>query len=70
VRSGSWKLIENYEDGSLELYNLDEDIGETRNLTAGESQRVQTLHKKLVEWRKSVDANMPPPNPKYHPKSP
>ncbi len=65
VRSGSWKLIENYEDGSLELYNLDNDIGETRNLLSSEPQRVQALHKKLVEWRKSVDATMPPPNPKH-----
>lgn len=70
VRSGSWKLIENYEDGSLELYNLDNDIGESRNLASSESQRVQALHEKLIEWRKSVDANMPPPNSKYRPNSP
>src|SRR5205814_820448 len=32
IRSGDFKLIESYEDGSLELYNLKEDPGETNNL--------------------------------------
>src|SRR5205823_4668383 len=34
IRSGDWKLIEFFEDDRLELYNLREDIGESRNLAA------------------------------------
>jgi len=34
IHAGSWKLMEFFEDGRLELYNLDEDIGETKNLAA------------------------------------
>ena len=41
VRDGDWKLIEWYEDGSLELFNLRDDLGEKNNLAAKEPQRVQ-----------------------------
>ena len=32
VRMGDWKLIEFFENGELELYNLKEDLGEKNNL--------------------------------------
>ena len=34
IRAGKWKLHEYFEDGGLELYDLAEDPGETRNLIA------------------------------------
>ena len=36
IREGDWKLVEQFEDGSLELYNLAQDIGEENNLAASE----------------------------------
>jgi arylsulfatase A-like enzyme len=62
IRSGDWKLVEWFEDGKLELYNLNDDIAEQRDLAANEPEIVRQLHEKLVAWRESVAAPMPRPN--------
>lgn len=67
VRDGDWKLIEWFEDGSQELFNLRDDPGEKNNVGAAHPDKVQELKTKLVAWRKSVNAQMPTPNP--HPGS-
>lgn len=56
IREGDWKLIEQYEDGSLELYNLAKDPSETTDLAAPEPARVAALRGKLEAWRRSVGA--------------
>ena len=56
AREGDWKLIEQYEDGSLELYNLAKDPSETTDLAATEPARVAALRGKLEAWRRSVGA--------------
>lgn len=63
VRSGDMKLIEFFEDGHLELYNLAEDLGETVNLADALPDTTRRLHEMLLAWRKRVDAKMPRPNP-------
>lgn len=65
IRRGDWKLIEFYEDGRLELFDLRADPGEQRNLASVQPRRAAELHKRLQEWRASVNASMPLPNPKY-----
>ena len=67
IRDGDWKLIEWYEDGALELYNLPQDLSEKTNLAAQQPARVKELHAKLVAWRKEVGALMPTPNPSFDP---
>jgi arylsulfatase A len=67
VRAGDFKLIEFYEDGKLELYNLKDDIGEKNDLAAKMPENVKELHQMLKDWRKAVDAQMPTPNPDYKP---
>jgi arylsulfatase A len=67
VREGDWKLIEFYEDNRLELFNLKDDLGETRNLARREARTAQRLRAKLDKWRRSVNAQMPKPNPGYDP---
>ncbi len=67
VRAGDWKLIEFYEDGRLELFNLKDDPGERRNLVRREHKRAAELHAMLKRWRTSVNAAMPAPNPRYDP---
>ncbi|MEI8020980.1 MAG: sulfatase [Schlesneria sp.] len=64
VRDGDWKLIEWYEDGSLELFNLKTDLGETTNLAGDMPDKVRELREQLEKWRSEVDAVMPRPNPK------
>jgi arylsulfatase A-like enzyme len=65
VREGDWKLIEWYEDGSLELYNLRDDLAEKTNLAATNPSKARALHARLVTWRKEVKALMPEPNPDF-----
>lgn len=66
IRTGDWKLIEWFEDGKLELYNLAEDLSETTDLAAKHSERVREMRSELSRWRKDVKANMPTRNPDYH----
>jgi arylsulfatase A-like enzyme len=65
VRAGDWKLIEYFEDSRVELYNLKDDLGETKDLAAAMPEKAADLRKKLADWRKSVGAQMPTPNPDY-----
>lgn len=59
VRVGDWKLLEYYEDGRLELYNLADDLAEARNLADSQSARAERLRKRLRAWLKSVAAQLP-----------
>jgi len=70
VRAGQWKLIEFYEDLRVELYNLKDDLGESRDLAADNPSKAAELREMLHRWRKSVGAQMPTSNPKYHPTRP
>ncbi len=65
VRAGDWKLLEYHEDEHLELYNLEEDLSETKNLANERSDKANELRRKLHAWRKRVDAQMPKPNPDF-----
>lgn len=67
VRSGEFKLIEFYENGRHELFNVVQDAGEGRNLAVAQPALVKELAGKLDAWRKQVDARMMTPNPDYVP---
>ncbi|MHC4727858.1 MAG: sulfatase/phosphatase domain-containing protein [Planctomycetota bacterium] len=67
IREGNFKLIEFYENGRLELYNLKRDISEKNNLANKLPKKVAHLQKKLAAWRTSVSAKMPTTNPDYDP---
>ncbi len=56
-------LIEFYEDGHTELYDLREDIGETSDLSEAMPDKSRELLAKLRSWRDSVQAQMPTKNP-------
>ena len=62
IESGDWKLMEFLEDNRLELYNLREDIGESRNLANEMPDKAKELHFAMLEWRKAINAPMPTPN--------
>jgi len=65
IRSGDWKLIERHEDGGQELYDLENDPGETMNLFMEKPQVAARLEQKLIQWRQELAAQMPTPNPNY-----
>ena len=67
IRDGDWKLIEWYEEGELELYNLRQDISEKYNLVELHPERTQRMRAMLQQWRERTGAIMPPPNPNYDP---
>jgi arylsulfatase A-like enzyme len=62
IHAGDWKLMEFLEDGRLELYNLRDDIGETKNLAQAMPEKAKELHARLVAWRAEVKAPMPTKN--------
>jgi arylsulfatase A-like enzyme len=59
VRAADWKAIEFYEDMRIELYNLQDDPGETRDLAGANPSKVEELRTLLHRWRESVGAQMP-----------
>ncbi len=66
IREGDWKLLEYFENGDLELYNLNTDIGEQQNLAKSNPQKRKELHQKLKAWRKQTNTPVPTEiNPAY-----
>ncbi len=64
IRDGDYKLIEWFEDGRTELYNLRDDVGETTDLSAAMPKKAGELLDMLRDWRVEVEARMPTPNPR------
>ncbi|MBC7390014.1 MAG: sulfatase [Opitutaceae bacterium] len=59
VRLGDFKLVENYENGKLALYNLKDDISESMDLSLKMKEKTQELYRLLKGWRKQMNAQMP-----------
>lgn len=56
IRQGDWKLVENYEDGSMALYHLADDIGEQYDLAAKQPERAGRLRASLHSWYAAIGA--------------
>jgi arylsulfatase A-like enzyme len=67
VRDGRYKLIEFHEDGHVELFDLETDPGEHRELSGQLPQVRDRLHAALRDWRTAVEARMPEPNTEHTP---
>lgn len=67
IRKGAWKLIETFDPEGIELYKLSDDLGETKNLAATQTTKVDELRRELEAWRKEVGAEVMKPNPDYDP---
>ncbi len=59
MREGDWKLIEYYTLDKKLLFNLKDDIGETKDRSTAFPDVVQRMSQKLYEHLKAVDAEMP-----------
>lgn len=64
VRAGDYKLIEWFEDGVVELYDLARDPGEKLDLAGRMPDKTNELKEMLHRWRAEVDARMPRPRDK------
>lgn len=72
VRQGDWKLIRFYCDNDdqtdrFELYNLRDDIGETKNLAASMPDKVKELDALIARHLSETQALIPLKNPNYRP---
>ncbi|MBI4660354.1 MAG: sulfatase-like hydrolase/transferase [Verrucomicrobia bacterium] len=67
IRAADWKLIQYFEDGRHELFNLRDDPNETTNLAETHEERVQALGRKLFEWQRAVGAQWPVYNSNHEP---
>ena len=76
MREGRWKLLCEYDGSSPQLYDLDNDPGETTDLAVGQPEIVRRLTETLLEWHQSLPpdkgvtfAAAKPPQPKKGKKS-
>ena len=56
IRSGKWKLVERLEDGRTHLYDLSNDVGESKDVADSNSEKVTELRDQLHSWYQDVDA--------------
>lgn len=59
IRVGDWKLVETYETGQRELFNLRNDLSEAHDLSQSNKAKTAELAWLLTNWRKEVGASMP-----------
>jgi arylsulfatase A-like enzyme len=59
IRKGDHKLIVFLNEGRRELYNLKDDIGESKNLAEEMPELTETMFDELQTWWKEVDARFP-----------
>lgn len=59
IRDGNLKLIFSYETGEAQLFDLENDLSETQDLSARFPERAELLKKKLFQWLEHVNAAMP-----------
>ncbi|MGY8769562.1 MAG: sulfatase [Pirellulales bacterium] len=67
VRAGDYKLIEYFENDTVQLFNLKNDIGEQVDLASSEPAKTNELRSLLHQWRTDVGAKMNVANPDYDP---
>lgn len=63
IRVGGHKLIEFYEDGRTELYDLVADPGEAEDISETRPEVRADLLERLHTWQSEVGARFPTPNP-------
>lgn len=65
MRAGNWRLVEFFETGTKELYNLADDPLEKNDLAGNQPDLAAKFAKQLADWRKTVGAQLPTANPDY-----
>lgn len=65
VRYGDFKLIEYFENNTVQLFNVVSDPGEQNDLSGSNPEKAEELRRLLHQWRKDVNAQMMVPNPDY-----
>lgn len=63
IRIGDWKMVEQFETGQIELFNLAEDVSEMWDRADEEPEVVARMRAAMGEWRQETGAKMPTPKP-------
>ena len=70
IRKGDWKLIHFFEDDSIQLFNLTEDLGESHDLSQSFPKKAADLLSELKHWQRNTQAVIPSThNPDFDPSS-
>jgi len=67
MREGRFKLLEFFDTGEAELYDLASDLGEARDVAAEQPERVARMRDRLEQYRDRVNAQLPRSNPGHDP---
>ena len=67
IRYQNYKLLEYFENNTVQLFDLNKDIGELNDISKQQPEKVKELLGMLHQWRKNVGAQMMPSNPDYKP---
>ncbi len=59
IRSDNYKLILRYDDDSVELFDIEKDPGETKNLAGAKTDIARKLRARLESWLESTKAGLP-----------
>jgi arylsulfatase A len=59
IRSGQYKLILMHDDDSVELFDLENDLGETKNLADAQPALARKLKSRLKKWLEETEAGLP-----------
>ena len=59
IRKGKWKLHQYFEQNEFELFDLENDLGETSNVADQHPEIVEALYQELSDWRTSRNAPIP-----------
>ena len=59
IRVGHYKLLDYFENGTVQLFDLENDLGEQRDISRENPEITQKLLKMLQDWRQQTDAKMP-----------
>ena len=69
IRRGNYKLLYFYEDKSIKLFDLANDIGESKDLSKTQPEIADRLLKELKAWTTATNAPTPTQlNPEFNPK--
>jgi len=69
IRQGNFKLIERYEGGGVQLFDLSQDPGERNDLAKSDTARVKEMRKDLHAWYQTVNAQFLRPREPWHPRN-
>lgn len=65
--SGNWKLLRDWDAGTVQLFNLAEDIGESKDLSKSNPEKYGEMVALMEQRLKETGAQLPVPNPDYDP---